>query len=126
MERKTVAVIGASADRRKFSNKAIRAYLRQGWQVYPVNPKGGQIEGLEVFAALDAIPVKIDRVTQYLPPTVGLGVLDDVAKTQPAEYFINPGAESPELIARATELGLNPIQACSIIEIGVSPSEFAD
>jgi hypothetical protein len=37
---------------------------------------------------------------------------------------VNPGAESPELIARAEELGLEPIQACSIVEIGVSPSSL--
>lgn len=126
MDTKTVAVLGASADRGKYSNKAVRAYLRQGWRVYPVNPKGGQIEGLEVYAALDDIPEKIDRVTQYLPPAVGIGVLDAVARVKPAEYFINPGAESDELIAQAQAIGLEPILACSIVEIGASPSEFAD
>ena len=45
----TVAVIGASADRSKFGNKAVRAFRAQGWTVVPVNPRGGDIEGEAAF-----------------------------------------------------------------------------
>lgn len=123
---KTVAVLGASADRSKYSNKAIRAYQRQGWTVYPVNPKGGQIEGLQTYASVDQIPGKVDRVTLYLPPAVGVQALPSIAQARPDEFFVNPGAESEELVAKAKELGLEPILACSIIEIGVTPREFPD
>lgn len=126
MRRKTVAVIGASSDRSKYSNKAVRAYLRQGWDVYPVNPKGGEIEGVKVYASPEAIPVEIDRVTLYLPPAGGVQVLPVIAALRPAEFFVNPGAESDELVDQAKALGLDPILACSIIEIGLSPTEFPD
>ena len=43
---KTVAIIGASSDRAKFGNKAVRAFQQQGCAVYPVNPKETEIEGL--------------------------------------------------------------------------------
>ena len=46
MTRPTVAVIGASANRRKFGNKAVRAFRNAGYDVYPVNLKAGEIEGL--------------------------------------------------------------------------------
>ena len=49
MSVRTVAIVGASADRRKFGNKAVRAYLRQGWKVYPVNPNRDEIEGIRVL-----------------------------------------------------------------------------
>jgi len=124
MSKKTVAVIGASADRSKYSNKAVRAYLRQGWEVYPVNPKGGEIEGLTAYASVDKIPEKIDRVTLYLPPPLGIKALPAIAQANPAEFFVNPGAENDELVAQAKRLGLEPILACSIMEIGASPSEF--
>ena len=123
---KTVAVLGASADRSKYSNKAVRAYLRQGWKVYPINPKGGEIEGLKAYSSVDQVSEKIDRVTLYLPPTVGLLALPSIAKVGPEEFFVNPGAESDELVTTAKELGLEPILACSIIEIGATPREFPD
>lgn len=123
-EKKTVAVVGASADRAKFGNKAVRAYLKQGWEVYPVNPKGGDIEGLRAFASLADIPAKIDRVSLYLPPAVGVKVLADIAAAGAEEFFVNPGSESDELVSEAKRLGLDPILACSIVDIGTSPSAF--
>lgn len=126
MARKTVAVLGASADRSKYSNKAVRAYLKHGWEVHPVNPKGGEIEGLRTYTSVDEVPGPIDRVTVYLPPPVAVKALPGIAKAAPGELFINPGAESDELVAQAQELGLQPILACSIIEIGATPTQFPD
>lgn len=123
---KTVAVIGASADRSKYSNKAVRAYLRQGWTVYPINPKGGEIEGLKSYPSMKDLPGQVERVTLYLPPPVGVKALPDIAAAKPAEFYVNPGAESSELVAEAKRLGLEPILACSIIEIGVTPAQFPD
>jgi hypothetical protein len=46
MSQKTIAIIGASTDRNKFGNKAVRAFRQQGYQVFPVNPKEETVEGL--------------------------------------------------------------------------------
>jgi predicted CoA-binding protein len=124
MPRKTVAIIGASADRSKFGNKSVRAHLKQGWEVYPVNPKGGEVEGLKVYTSVRDIPVKLDRVSLYLPSAVGLKLLPDIAAVQPGEFFVNPGAESEELIDQARNLGLDPILACSIVDLGETPADF--
>ena len=126
MTPKTVAVVGASADRSKFSNKSVRAHLQQGWEVYPVNPKGGEIEGLKVYSSVEDVPVKLDRVTLYLPPSVGVAVLPSIAKVRPDEFYVNPGAESDALVQEAKKLGLEPMLACSIIGVGMTPSELPD
>ncbi|HVC99475.1 MAG TPA: CoA-binding protein [Pirellulales bacterium] len=123
MSKPTVAILGASGERSKFGNKSVRAHLRQGYDVYPVNPKGGQIEGLKVFRSLADVPVeRLDRISVYLPPNLGLAVLDDVAAKGCRELWLNPGSESEELLERARALGLEPIQACSIVNIGENPA----
>ncbi len=116
MRTQTVAIIGASADRAKFSNKSIHAHLRARYDVYPVNPREETLEGLKCYKSVLDIPVALDRVSLYLPPPVGVNVLDDIAKKGCQELWINPGAENPELIQKAQTLGLNAIIACSFTD----------
>lgn len=118
---KTVAVVGASYDRAKYGNKAVRAYLADGWTVYPVIRRGDELEGLKAYTSLRDVPQPLNRVTIYLPPKLGLTLLEDIAAVKPDEFYVNPGAESPELLAKAKELGLEPIVACSILAIGQMP-----
>jgi predicted CoA-binding protein len=117
----SVAVIGASNNPAKYGNKAVRAYLRQGWTVYPVNPNESSVEGLPTFASVEAIPGSVDRAALYVPPAVGVTVLEAVARKGIPELFVNPGAESDELLASAERLGLDAVQACAIVDIGERP-----
>ncbi|HXY35486.1 MAG TPA: CoA-binding protein [Planctomycetaceae bacterium] len=118
--------MGASADRAKFGNKSVRAHLKAGYEVYPVNPSGGRIEGLPVYRSLAEVPAeRLDRISVYLRPDIGLTVLDDLTtKAQSAEIWFNPGSASPALLARARKLGLNVVAGCSIVDLGLSPSQF--
>ncbi len=121
---KTVAVIGASNDRNKYGNKAVRAYVQQGYTVYPVNPKETEVEGLPAFASIKDVPVRPDRVSVYVPPPVVLKMLPDIADRGCDELWLNPGTESDEVLAEAERLGLHVIQACSILSVGMSPSQL--
>lgn len=123
----TVAILGASADRSKFGNKSIRAHVAQGYDVYPVNPKGGEIEGLKVYESLANVPEdQLDRISVYLPPAIGVRAMEEVAAKGCDELWLNPGADDDAVVARARELGLDPIIACSIVDLGTRPSAFGD
>lgn len=119
---KTVAVIGASSDRTKFGNKAVRAFLRRGYQVVPVNPHESSIEGLVAYPSILDAPGRIDMATFYVPPPIGEALIGDVIARGVSEVWLNPGSESPRLIERARALGVQPVVACSIVGIGESPS----
>ncbi len=121
---KTVAVIGASSNRSKFGNKALRAFERKGYRVLAINPNETEVEGHRTFASVLDVPDAIDMATVYVPGEVGVGVMDDLAKKGIAEVWLNPGADDEAVVDRATQLGLNVIQACSIIGIGESPSRY--
>ena len=118
---KTVAIIGASADRAKYGNRALRAYERQGYRVIPINPNEAEVEGHRTYPSVLDFPEPIDMATVYVQPEVGVRVLEEVARKGIPEVWLNPGADEPEVVARARELGLNAIVACSILGIGERP-----
>ena len=121
---KTVAVIGASNDRHKFGNKALRAFRDEGYTVIPINTHERVIEGMPAYASVLDVPGPIDMATVYVQPEVAFRLLDEFKRKQIAEIWINPGAESDELLIEARRRQLNVIAACSIIGIGRSPSQF--
>lgn len=118
---KTVAVIGASNNRSKFGNKALRAFERQGFTVLAINPNEPEVEGHKTYASVLDVPGPIDMATVYVSPRDGVKVMEQLAQKGVPEVWLNPGADGDEVVARAEELGLKTIQACSIIAIGESP-----
>ena len=124
-DKPTVAVIGASTDRHKYGNKSVRAHLRAGYEVYPINLRASEVEGLPAYASIRDIPTQpVDRVTMYLHPQDAAAVMADIAAVGCKELFLNPGSDGPEAIEAAEAAGLEPIRACSIVDVGESPASF--
>jgi hypothetical protein len=121
---KTVAVVGASSDRRKFGNKALRAFKDEGYTVYAINPNEAAIEGMTTYASVLDVPGPIEMATVYEQPDVAERLLDEFERKGISEIWINPGAESDRLMDEAARRKLNVIFACSIVGIGRSPSQF--
>ena len=121
---KTIAVIGASNNRSKFGNKAVRAFRQQDYTVFPVNPKESEIEGLSAYQSIRDVPVRPQMISVYLPPPVLLKILPEIAARGCDELWLNPGTESDEVLAEAERLGLNVIQACSIVGVGMLPASL--
>jgi predicted CoA-binding protein len=121
---KVVAVVGASSDRNKFGNKALRAFQAEGHTVIPINPNEHEVEGMQTYASVLDVPGAIDMATVYVQPDVALRLLDEFEQKEIPEIWINPGAESDELLAAARRRKLNVIAACSIVAIGRSPYSF--
>lgn len=124
-QKPSVAILGASRDRGKYGNMSVRAHVRAGFDVYPVNPHASEIEGLTAYPDLKSVPAgRLSRVSVYLPPSAGRRLLPDIAARGADEVWFNPGSADDELIAQAEALGLNVIQACSIVGVGERPSDF--
>lgn len=119
-----VAVVGASRDRHKFGNKALRAFRDAGHQVIPINPHETEVEGERTYASVLDVPGPIDMATVYVQPDVALRLLGDFEKKQIPEIWLNPGADADDVLAEARRRGLNVIAACSIMGAGKRPSEY--
>lgn len=120
----TVAIVGASNSRDKYGNKALRAFRAHGYTVVPINPNESLVEGERAYPNLRDYPGPIDEVSIYVQPEVGIDVMEDVAVKGIPMIWLNPGADAPEVVARARALGLSPRVACSIRGIGDTPSRY--
>jgi hypothetical protein len=117
MTQPAVAIINASSDKKnKFSSKSIHAHLNAGYDVYPVNPKEKTIEGLKCYNSLLDMPIALDRIRLYIPPAIGIKVLNVIAKKGCKEFWVNLGAESLEPIEKAQGLCGNAICGCSFTD----------
>ena len=121
---KTVAVIGASSNRNKFGNKALRAFEHQGYTVVAINPNEPEVEGHKTYPSVLDVPGAIDMATVYVPPRAGVQVMEELARKGVGEVWLNPGADDGAVVARARALGLKTIQACSILGIGEHPGRY--
>ncbi|MDA1266910.1 MAG: CoA-binding protein [Planctomycetota bacterium] len=114
------AVVGASTDRSKFGNKCLRCYVQDGRDVYPVHPRETEIEGLTAYPDLASLPEVPHGITIVTPPAVTERVVEDAAAAGVRAVWMQPGAESPEAVARAEALGLSVIAGgpCLLVVLG--------
>jgi predicted CoA-binding protein len=54
------------------------------------------------------VPGPIDMASFYVPPAIGEQVIEEVARKRIPEVWLNPGAESDALVARARALSISP------------------
>jgi predicted CoA-binding protein len=64
---KTIAMVGASPDKTKFSYGVLRVLSETGYEIIPINPRPGleDIRGLKVYPSLEAVDRSIDMVDVF-------------------------------------------------------------
>lgn len=111
------AVVGASQDPSKFGNRIYRDLKRAGYTVYGVNPDAQSVDGDTVYPTLADLPERPAVIDVVVPPWVGRRIADDAATAGVTLFWLQPGAESDELIQYAESLGLGVIHgACAMVE----------
>jgi predicted CoA-binding protein len=103
---KTIAVVGASADPRKPSHNIPRYLQSQGYRIIPVSPKGGEILGERVRAALADIDEPVDVVDVFRPPREGVGIAKEAADIGAKVLWFQPGTSSPAAATAGDDHGL--------------------
>jgi acyl-CoA synthetase (NDP forming) len=79
---KSVVVVGASSDKAKWGGMIICNLLGGGFEgaIYPVNPKGGTIMGLQVYPSVAEIPDSAELALIAVPAPLVDGALDECGK----------------------------------------------
>jgi acyl-CoA synthetase (NDP forming) len=73
----SIAMMGASNDHRKWGYRILSNIIQGGFKgrIYPINPKGGEIRGLKVYASVKDVPEKPDLAIIVVPP---LGIVEAI------------------------------------------------
>ena len=97
---RSIAVVGASTDEQGIGSRWLRGLVSSGFkgELYPVNPRGGEVVGLKIYPNLRSVPGPVDLVIVCIPRASVLDLLDDcAAKGIKAVYFFTAGfAETGE------------------------------
>lgn len=126
MSNTNVIILGASPQRWRFGNKAVRCYREAGYRVFPVHLDATEVEGIPVSRTIAEVPERAELLLLYVRPGIGEKCIDEAPGRGVRRVFLNPGTSSPELIRKIEALGMEAIDGCAIVALGRSPSEFPD
>ncbi|PIR23773.1 MAG: CoA-binding protein [Deltaproteobacteria bacterium CG11_big_fil_rev_8_21_14_0_20_45_16] len=113
--KQNVAVLGASSNPERYSNKAVRMLLESGHQVFPIHPIESSIEGLQVFPSLERLPEKMDSLSIYIGPQHIGPLIPSIIQAKPGRVILNPGTESEELEKALQGAGIPYMEACTLV-----------
>ncbi|MBD9371835.1 CoA-binding protein [Rhizobium sp. ARZ01] len=120
-ETKVIALVGASPNPERPSNRVMAFLLRKGYRVIPVNPgqAGKEIHGQKVYARLADIPEPIDMVDVFRAASALPGVIDEVLAVTPLPKAIwgQLSVRDDTAAARAEAAGIKVVMdRCPAIE----------
>jgi len=110
-----VAVLGASKKPNRYSYKAVKLLAEKGHTPFPVHPVIKDVDGIRVYPKLSDIDEPLDTVTVYLSAQNSDKLADDILSAGATRVIFNPGAENPDLAAKLSRNGIEPVEACTLV-----------
>ncbi len=110
-----VVVLGASDNPDRYSYRAVRELLSQGFKTIPVNPHLNKLLDLPVLSSLKDIKMAVDTLTVYVSPKHSSALKDEILELRPQRVIFNPGAENAELEQALDMSGIPYLHACSLV-----------
>ena len=115
MSQKRFAVIGATDNPQKYGNQIVKNLKSRGYEVYPVNPRLKELEGLSCYPGLADIPVKVDVVDFVVPPGATKEILKQCKELGLSRIWLQPGSESETAIAFCHENNLKVVHSVCVM-----------
>ena len=98
LNQKSFAIAGSFRNETKYAYRIFKKLKEKGYTVFPVNPRGGEIEGSKCYPNIKDIPVGIDVVNIVTPPKVTRNIVKDCKERGVKRVWFQPGAEDKEAI----------------------------
>jgi len=117
---KTIAMVGASPDKTKFSYGVLRVLSETGYEIIPINPRPGleEIRGLKVYPSLEAVDRPIDMVDVFRRAQDLPQVAQEAVNVGAKVLWGQIGVKNAEAARIAEEAGLKVVMdRCPKIEL---------
>ena len=92
------AIVGATDNPQKYGYHIFKNLRNRGYEVYPVNPRLNELEGVRCYPSLTDIPIKVDVVDFVVPPKVTRQILRECKRLGLNRIWMQPGSESEAAI----------------------------
>ncbi len=115
MAQKTFAVVGATDNPEKYGNQIFKNLRSRGYEVFPVNPKLKELDGVKCYPGLADIPVKVDVVDFVVPPEITETIIKDCKRLGLERIWLQPGSESEATIAFCDENNLKVVHSVCVM-----------
>lgn len=113
--KETVAVLGASPQKNRYSWKAVELLKKQNYRVIPIHPTAETIQTLTAVPNINMIKEKVDTLTIYINPLHLKAQLTSILNLRPSRVIFNPGTECPEAEKILSNAGIEVVKACTLV-----------
>ena len=115
---KKTVVLGASTNPSRYSYLAVNRLRNHNHPVVAIGKKKGTVSGVEIQTTHEAID-GVDTVTLYLNPENQRAYYDYILGLKPRRIIFNPGTENSELETQAKAAGIETVEGCTLVMLGV-------
>ena len=111
------AVLGATPREEKFGYRLYKRLKDRGYTVYPVNPNAEVVDGDKCYPTLSSLPEVPAIVDVVVPEAVGITAMQECKNLGISTVWLQPGADTPDVIAAAEALDLTVIRDCVLVQL---------
>ena len=109
---KNWAVVGASDKKDKFGYKIVKTLSDNDYNVFPINPRLDEIDGIKCYSSLNDIDEQIEVVDMVVRPEIGKKIIAEIADNNIDYIWLQPGTRSDEIDELTEKFNLKVVKDC--------------
>ena len=118
LKQRRFAVVGSFRNESKYAYKISQTLKSKGYEVYPVNPRVKEVQGLTCYKNVMDIPVVCDVADIVTPPEITEKVVRECKEKGIKRVWLQPGAESEESIKFCRENNIKVVYGLCVMMEG--------
>jgi len=117
LKQKHFAVVGSFRHEQKYAYQILKSLKDGGYEVYPVNSRFKEIEGLTCYPSVKDIPVVCDVANIVTPPVVTIKIVKECKEKGINRIWLQPGAQNQSVIEFCKQNNLEVVyNLCVMLE----------